>query len=207
MSRVPRTVGSDGIPLYALPTAEHRSWFVHWSENRLSFVPANLLSQHRNCRTKAQKLRRRMPRNTLNETTHCRCFRCKNPKCGKPMRLPLDTLSRLIVDPEDPSQGVPLIAVLCHQCSQIETYSLQANSSDRFGEDHLVERDQAEDISRPVWLQCDDETCKSHTPLTVTLIPASVREWKGMGGELTALKMEWSGLFCANGHSIPFPQN
>lgn len=121
------------------------------------------------------------------------------------MRLPLDTLSRLIVDPEDPSKDVLSIAVLCHRCCQIETYSLAANSSDQFGADRLVERDQAEDMSPTVWLKCAVETCKPRTPLTVALTPASIRESGSIGSELN-LKMEWSGLLCANGHPIPYPQ-
>jgi hypothetical protein len=84
------------------------------------------------------------------------------------MRLPFDRLSRLTVDPMDPSKDVLLIAVLCHRRSQIKTYSLAANSSDCVGEDRLEERDQIEDLSPPVWLKCDLETCTSGTPLAVS---------------------------------------
>jgi len=142
----------------------------------------------------------------MTDSVLCRLFLCKNPKCGKPMRLPLDTLSQLIVDPEDPSKDALSIAVLCHRCSQIGTYSLAANSSDRFGADRLVSRDQAEDMSPSVWLKCAVETCTPRTPLTVTLTPASDRAEGYIGRELTSLTMEWHKLFCANGHPIPYPQ-
>jgi hypothetical protein len=106
----------------------------------------------------------------------------------------------------DPSKNVLSIAILCHRCSQIRTYSLLANSSDRFGEDRLVERDQAEDLVPPQWLQCAEVTCKSRTPLTVTLTPASDRAEGYIGRELNSLTMEWDNLFCASGHPVRYPQ-
>ena len=140
----------------------------------------------------------------MDDQTRCRHFLCK--KCGKLMRLPLDTLSRLIVDPTNPSKDILSIAVLCNRCSQIRTYSLAANSSDQFGEDRLVERDQAEDLSPSVWLKCAVGTCTPRTPLTLALTPASDRAEGYIGRELTSLTLEWNDLFCANGHPIPYPQ-
>ena len=122
------------------------------------------------------------------------------------MQLPLDTLLQLIADPADPSKDVLAIAVLCHRCSQIETYSLAADSSDRAAEDRLVGLDRTEGMNLLKWLQCDEATCQSHIPLIETWSNAIPHEEQGSIRLANLKEFGWTGLFCPNGHPVPFPQ-
>ena len=138
------------------------------------------------------------------DSTPCRLLFCKGPECGKLMKIPTGTLLQLIADPEDPSIHASAIAVLCPHCRTIRRYSLQPNSPDWCGEDHLVSLDRISSMSRPTWLKCGEESCKARLPLISVWSPATNHE------PLEANAQDpfpWdSDLVCPNGHPIPYPQ-
>ena len=139
------------------------------------------------------------------EAIPCRLFLCKNPECSALMMLPVDRLLQLIVDPTDPSKDSSVIAVLCHRCSQIKTYSVLLDSSDRAGEDRLVRPDHSEGMNLLTWLKCEEESCTDRVPLIETWSNATTLELQGKIREANAQKIEWTHMTCPNGHPIPYP--
>jgi hypothetical protein len=139
----------------------------------------------------------------MSDATPCRLLFCKNPGCGRPMKLPIGKLLQLIVDPADPSIHASAIALLCHQCMTIKRYSLEPNSPDQCGEDHLVELDRISGMSHAIWLKCDEKTCKARLPLIFVSIPSTNDELLKFDGKDT---YPWEDLTCPNGHPVPFPQ-
>jgi hypothetical protein len=143
------------------------------------------------------------------DTILCRFFLCRNPECGKPLRLPLETLLWLTANPADPSIRASAIAVLCHHCTRINSYSLLQNSSDRVDADQFVSPDRSAGINLLKWLRCDEETCKSRLPLieTWSQVTTHVRQMELL--EENMKKVNWdelSTLTCPEVHQIPFPQ-
>jgi hypothetical protein len=141
----------------------------------------------------------------MDDAVLCRVFQCKNPQCETLMQLPLDKLLRLTVDPTAPSTRSSAIAPICPQCTQIYTYSLLPNSSDRYSEDRLVSRDRAEEMDRLPLLECVVETCKTRLPLIAVWTPTTTIEQR----EANIQKINWSelqSLTCPNGHQIRYPQ-
>jgi hypothetical protein len=137
-----------------------------------------------------------------------RVFQCKNQKCGTLLRLPLDRLSQLSMHPATPSICASAVALLCHRCKQIRTYSLEASSSDHVGEDRRVSLAQTEGLDRLVWLTCEEETCEIHLPLLETWnqITTPERIAKQHEANAEALKKGWTDLLCPKGHPVLFPQ-
>ena len=133
----------------------------------------------------------------------CHLLFCKNPECGRPMKLPTETLLPLLVDPEDPSIRASAIAVLCHHCMKIESYSLRPDSPDWCAA-HLVALDRISGVGRTTWLRCEEGSCKARLPLVSVWSPAIAYTPPETSAEKA---FPWHDLKCPNGHAIPFPQN
>lgn len=141
----------------------------------------------------------------MNETTLCQHLHCKNLRCKTLMRLPLDKLSQLTIDPADPTTHASAIALICPHCTQIYTYSLQSDSTDRACEDLLVSRERAEGMNLLKLLECEEGTCQTCLPLIDVWSPTATIEQR----EVNSKRVNWNelqSLTCPNGHPIPYPQ-
>jgi len=140
----------------------------------------------------------------MTDSVRCWRFACKNPRCKLDIWLPEDELSRLALDPENPPDVYPSIALQCHYCKQIHRYSLLPSSSDRIGED-LVSPDHREGLDFVFLLRCREVYCRP-LPLIETWSNAKSAEGQYAVRLANAQHRKWESLTCVKGHPIPYQQ-
>jgi hypothetical protein len=142
----------------------------------------------------------------MSETTSCRTFLCKN--CKWPLTFPWDRLLQEAAHKAGPDAAREVV-IKCYRCAYLRTYSLDAKSTDRYGEDRELLRDGCDMPSRLLrgpGLKCEEwESCDSRPPF-LEAIPAHLSgdlDWRAANAGKGWIA---EGLTCANGHPIPIPQ-